>query len=88
MRKRFSLARRLNIGFSKKSIKRLIIKVNKYSLALKLFRDFRFPGARLRPLDYLQCSADTRARRACSVSYETEKSSKEEKLPIIQRQLY
>lgn len=37
---------------------------------------------------YLQYSADTRALSACSVSYETEKRSEEEKLPIIQRQLY
>lgn len=42
---RFSLACRLNIGFSKKSIKGLIIKVNKYSLPSKLFQDLQFPIA-------------------------------------------
>lgn len=40
---RFSLACRLNIGFSKKSIKGLIIKVNKYSLPSKPFQDLQFP---------------------------------------------
>lgn len=43
--KRFSLACRLNIGFSKKSIKGLIIKMNKYSLPSKLFQDLQFPIA-------------------------------------------
>lgn len=40
---RFSLPCRLNIGFSRKSIKGLIIKVNKYSLPSKLFQDLPFP---------------------------------------------
>lgn len=73
--KRFSLPCRLNIGFSKKSIKGLIIKVNKYSLPSKLFQDLHFPITTVALLLFTVLCWHTHIPTACNVLYETERGA-------------
>lgn len=83
---RFSLPRRLNIGFSRKSIKGLVIKVNKYSLLSELFSRLAVSNHHCGSF-IIYSIVLTHTSTACNALYETDKRCTHRKMPIMQTAL-